>query len=433
MSSSWLFGGAGRAFLFRALGAGLSFGVGVLVARRLGPEGAGLYFLAVTIATIASVVGRLGLDALVVRRVAAARAAARNDELAATARAALRLATCGSALMALLLFASSGLIERHALRLEGLGSVLRWTALAVVPISLLMVTGELLRGLARAGLSQLVQVGLPPAATLVCLALAGQLFGWRPPQAAGAYAAGSAVAALLACCSWRASTSWLRSAPTRGVLRELARQARPFLVVALMTLALPWISTLSLALVGDSQGIGIFSVAYRAATLTSFVLIAVNCVAAPRFAALAAAGQHAELARNARQATLLMALCALPLLLVFWLFPARIMGLFGQGFEQGARCLAILATGQFVNVLTGSVGQLLLMSGHERAMRGNLLLAVLLSIVLHTLWVPSLGAEGAALASATTLAVLNLSSLLLVRRHLSIDVLPLPRALRSDA
>jgi O-antigen/teichoic acid export membrane protein len=254
--------------------------------------------------------------------------------------------------------------------------------------------------------------------------------------ALGAWTAGAATAAALGWLCWR------RAAP-RGVepefagvsaehLSALAKDALPFLGVAVLALALPWISTLALALRGDEAEVGIFAVAYRTATLTSFVLVAVNAAAGPRFAALVARGDRRSLARTARRTALATGVCALPLIAVAWTAPGWVMSLFGAEFAAHGRVLAILATGQLVNVLTGSVGALLLMSGHERALRGNLVGATALSLALHAWLVPSYGPEGAAWASAASLAALNVASLVSVRRRLAIAGLPLP-FLRAQA
>jgi len=424
-----LLGGATRAFAARAAGTGLAFCVGLAVTRTLGPAGAGVYFLAVTMTSIASVVGRLGLDHLLVRRVAAALEQGDHGRLQAASRFGPALALFGSGAMALALFAAAPAIEARVFRLEGLASALRCAAFAVAPLSLVALRGELLRGLARTGASQLVQFALPAAGTLCFLAAAFPAFGRTPAAAAGAYAASAAVAALLAGLLWRRATPWLAGVAPKGGARELARSALPFLGVSVLALLLSWISTLALALRGDDADVGVFSVAYRTATLSSFFLIAVNSAAAPRFAALAARRDLLSLARAARRATLLTTACALPVVAAAWIFPSEIMALFGPGFAAGGRALAILAAGQLVNVATGPVGELLLMSGHEGALRRGLLASTALSIVLHAALVPRGGLEGAALANAITLAALNLGALVLVRRNLAIDVLPLPRFL----
>ncbi len=429
MTRHSLVGGASRAFLARGLGAALAFGVGVAVTRALGPAGAGIYFLAVTLATIASVLGRLGLDQLLVRRIAAARAAQSHGRLRGVGRAGPMLAATVSTAVSVALFALAPLLEERLFHMQGLATTVRAIAVGVLPLSLVTVYGECLRGFGRTGTSQLVQIALPPAATLALLAIALPLLGRTPSAAAWAFVGGSALAALVAAATWRRAVAPLSLAKPEGSARELARAAFPFLGVSLLSLALAWISMLALALRGDAAEVGLFAVAYRTATVTSLILVAVNAAAAPRFAEMAAHSDRAALGRGARQAALLTSAFALPLLVAFWVAPGGILSLFGPGFEQGATVLAILATGQFVNVLTGSVGELLMMSGHERVLRAALCAAVALSLALHALLVPAIGVVGAALANAITLAALNVSALVLVRRRLSIDVLPfMPRA-----
>jgi O-antigen/teichoic acid export membrane protein len=346
------------------------------------------------------------------------------------------VALAASAATAVALWLAAPALEAYAFRMDGLAAVLRTIALGVLPLALVTVYGELLRGLSRTGTSQLVQIAAPPAWTLALLAPAVALAGREPRAAAAAYVGGAACAAAGAAWSWRRA---MRATPAADpdarprhrsedgrTARELARAALPFLGVSLLTLALSWISMLALALRGDEAEVGVFAVAYRTATLTSFVLVAVNAAAAPRFAALVARGDRAALARIARRTVVATAGGALPLVLVAWIAPGWVLSLFGSEFAAHGRVLAILATGQLVNVLTGSVGALLMMSGHERALRRNLVGATALSLVLHAWLVPSRGPEGAAIASAVAVAVLNVASLAEVRRRLAIDVLPMP-------
>lgn len=418
-------GGALRAFGARVAGAGLAFGVGVTVARSVGPDGTGVYFLAVTLATIASVLGRLGLDQLCVRGIAAAK---ERDEPGGTLRIARdgRLLALGASLAtAAVLFALAPLLAERVFSMSALAGALRVAAVGVVPLSFVLLSGECLRGLGRTGESQLVVTAFLPAGTLACLGLFVLAFGARPPVLLAAWSAGACAAAMLAARAWRRVAPRATLSPSDG-LATMARHAVPFLGVALLALALPWISTLALAFRGDEAEVGVFAIAYRTATLTTFVLLAVNAAAGPRFAAQVTRGDRVGLARTARRTAVAAASFALPLILCAWIFPGRIMALFGAEFAQSGRVLAILATGQLVNMLTGSVGALLLMSGHERSLRANLLVAALVSVGLHAWLVPARGVEGAAIASALSLALLNILSLISVRRRLAIDVLPLP-------
>lgn len=179
----------------------------------------------------------------------------------------------------------------------------------------------------------------------------------------------------------------------------------------------------------DSEWVGIYGVAKRVSDLVVFILVAVNSIVAPKFAALYAQGDFRALDALARNAAKLMIALAAPVLLVFILVPSWLLGVFGPDFRAGATVLAILASGQFVNVATGSVGYLLMMTGHEKLMRNNIIACTILSVGLSAILIPKYGVVGAALATAVSLATMNLISLGLVYWKLSIITLPIPRRL----
>jgi len=52
--------------------------------------------------------------------------------------------------------------------------------------------------------------------------------------------------------------------------------------------------------------------------------------------------------------------------LICTLFPVFVLNFFGEEFVAAAPLLVVLSLGQLINVATGSVGFLLLMSGHEK-------------------------------------------------------------------
>ena len=62
--------GASIAFILKIIGAALAFAFNIVLARLLGAEGTGIYFLAFTVCIIASVFGRMGLDNVILRFIA---------------------------------------------------------------------------------------------------------------------------------------------------------------------------------------------------------------------------------------------------------------------------------------------------------------------------------------------------------------------------
>ena len=85
-----------------------------------------------------------------------------------------------------------------------------------------------------------------------------------------------------------------------------------------------------------------------------------------------------------------------------------------------------------VNVATGSVGYLLIMSGNEVALRNTAVVGVLVHVALQCLLTPKLGLAGAALSTGISQAVMNLLAVLTIRARIGFWPVPLMPPLRSD-
>jgi len=90
------------------------------------------------------------------------------------------------------------------------------------------------------------------------------------------------------------------------------------------------------------------------------------------------------------------------------------LSMLGQEFAIAKTTLLILLVGQVVNVMSGSVGFILQMTGKEKIYQNILLLALVCNIVLNILLIPKFGIEGAAIASTFSLLFWNLSSVLYI-------------------
>jgi O-antigen/teichoic acid export membrane protein len=101
----------------------------------------------------------------------------------------------------------------------------------------------------------------------------------------------------------------------------------------------------------------------------------------------------------------------MPFFLLLILLPEDVMGLFGASFREGKVALVIIAVGHFVNASTGPVGNVLVMTGHQRIMVLNSIGVFLLNVVSNYLLIPRYGMAGAALASGASIAVYNLAML----------------------
>jgi O-antigen/teichoic acid export membrane protein len=295
-------------------------------------------------------------------------------------------------------------------------------SLAVVPIAVAQLFAQLLKGLKRILFSQISLAILPAAAIPAVVILARR----GVAAAAAAYALAALLGVAGSILFWRRNFGPdLRGGGNPVGAKELMQAAYPLLVVATLNLVMQWSAPLLIGVWRPAAEVAVFNVAHRTAFLTTLMLTAVNSIAAPKFAELYQSRDMEALGRTARDTAKMMTVAAVPPLLLFVVAPEWVMSLFGPGFAGGGSVLAILAVGQFVNVATGSVGFVLIMTGRERLARNNAAAAAVLNLLLLVLLVPAFGPIGAAVATSMSVATLNLTAAYLVRRSLGIRTLPL--------
>jgi O-antigen/teichoic acid export membrane protein len=208
---------------------------------------------------------------------------------------------------------------------------------------------------------------------------------------------------------------------------ELIVSAKSLFLVMLMGMLVQYSGQMISGIYLTATDVAHFSVAQRISMLTSFVLIAVNLVAAPRFAASAKLGKTEELRTTSLFCSRIMIIMATPVVVFMFFFAEFLMGLFGGEYIQEAHLLKILIVGQFINVITGSVSYLLNMTGHEKDMRNVVFFSGPLALGLGLFLTPLYGTTGAAIATAIALASQNLIAVYMVKKRLGFNTLNLIR------
>lgn len=414
------------AILLRTAGAAFGLFANLAIARALGASGAGVFFLALTLITAASVVARLGLDQVFLRHVAADVDGKDARRFAAIYRGGLMLSIVAGVSSTLLLFLGREPLA-DLFSMQDLGGVLSWMIWAIVPLGIGMLYGELLKGRGASNSALFLQAVLVPG-ILLCCVLLGLILS--PSSAAIAFTMSNVLVLLLAYAVWRIRMRGSDFGPFAWDLRRTWFLSSPLLAVALTNFALSWADTLLLGYWGSSRDVGVYGMAMRLATMPSFFLVATASVIAPRLAALHAAGKRDEMEMLSRGSATAMTLLALPVLLVITLFPDWVLAFAGEEFKVGATVLVILTMAQFVIVVTGPGGFLLSMTGQQRILRDVSVMGAVLNVMLNAALIPLWGINGAAVATATSLIVMNLRLVVEARRHVGVNALPfvsLPR------
>lgn len=154
--------------------------------------------------------------------------------------------------------------------------------------------------------------------------------------------------------------------------------------------------------------VGIYSPASKTALWVSFILQAVNIVIAPAFAILHIRGERVELQKVISTVTVWIFWSSSTIALILIVFAKPILGMFGPEFIEAHWALKILVLGQFINAFSGSVGNLLSMTGYQNQLMLVSSCTALINVVLNAIAIPLWGIVGAALTTAFTVSIWNI-------------------------
>ncbi|MGB5262720.1 MAG: flippase [Lutimonas sp.] len=201
-------------------------------------------------------------------------------------------------------------------------------------------------------------------------------------------------------------------------LNKLIQISLPMMMSNAVLFLLNWTDVFMLGYFRPMQEVGVYNVAFKIASLGLLAIIVFNVIIAPKIALYHQQDQKDQLKKYVQGATRLIALCTLPLVLGIILFNEELLNLFGSEFLEGRTALIILSTGVLINALSGNVDQILNMTDQQVIMRNLSFVCIFLNVILNFIFIPAYGINGAAMASLITTAVLNISSIYLIKKKL---------------
>ncbi|WP_426164031.1 oligosaccharide flippase family protein [Sandarakinorhabdus sp. DWP1-3-1] len=406
------------AFAIRLFGAAASFGFNTIVAREFGAAGTGSFALALTTATIASTLSLVGLDYILLRTVAGDVRVGDTAAAGGTIRKVAALVGGMSGSAAVLLAFVGAPILAWILDDGRDPTMLRLAALAVVPLAMMRIAVTSLRGSGIVLRAQFMDGPLPMLLTLACLAVL--IASGRTDDIALLFVLYAAMTAMGTITAWlmfrRQSRGW--APPTAMSARPLLSRSWRISLTVLAAMVADWLILLVLGRYFGRVEVGQFRVAWQITSLIGLVITTLDVVVGPRLAAAHRTGSIAEVRGIWANSAKIMTLGSLPLLVVVLAVPELILGIFGPEFVVAATALRILALGQVVNMLTGSVGAVLLMTGRENWSLRLALLSLGALGVSGLLLVPAYGIVGAAIATALGSTVRNATMTVLALKQL---------------
>ena len=403
----------------KLLGAGSAYALAWWVSRHEGPAAYGRFELALTVLTIAALVARLGLDGVLVKWMAASKV---KGEEGVQRRLVGRVMLVTGLLAAPLLAAAMWWASPRLTSWLGddtLDQTWPWVAAGVPILTIWGVSAEALRGLSRMKSHALLQPGIVAAGAVACM----MGLGWNiVPSYAASLVSSAMLGAVLVFMALPKGAEKLCTMSSEWGWGPMLRTGWPMLLGSAMFLVMSWTDTLLLGHFLEEDQVGIYRVAFRMAAVVTLVQAAVNSYAAPLFAECHASGDRTGLKLALRQTTLLNVAFSVPAFVVLVAVPAWWLGWFGDAFVPGATCLVWLAVGQVVNALCGPVMYLLNMTGYERQAQRIVWIAALGNLAMNVWAIPRFGIEGAAVATAFSMALWNVAAAVAVKRLLGLSV-----------
>lgn len=394
----------------RMAGMAFSFLVGVQLARSLGVEGYGLYGLAMSIVSIASVPAEFGLPQLVTREVAAANAQGNSAGVQSILFWATKVNLFFAAVsLCVVLF----LVESKLFFDRDLSSVLYVGMLLIPVVGQVNIRSAAIRSLNGIVKGQVPEVLIRPAFFSFLIFLYGYSFDGLGATAAMALSLCSAL------CSFLVATRFLNQLHRAD---DPCFEKKPMIDADWLRSALPMALTqgmhvlqgnamlLVLGMLSDIVTVGTFRVATSVLLMVGFPVSLLNMVSAPYVSRLFAQSNLSSLQIYMGYFALAMFFGSIVVAMPFVFWGGSILQfVFGEQFLEALAPILVLCAGLVVSGFFGVNVVLLNMCGHERRVTRAFFSSLVLLLSLGALLIPFYGAVGAALSKAISLVYWNVT------------------------
>ena len=414
--------GGGITLIVKVVGNLVGFLVMILITRGYGDEGQdvyGKYLLGILVLRVFLIVGKFGADTALLRFISAFNA----QNLLANARkiyskSILYILPIGIVLSAFMYF-SAPFFAHH---LDVPQAYVELLAFFILPYSWFFINAQSLRALKDMfSFSFFFNASVSFFAGFILLMLFlfnKKLLLGNPAWPVYAFAVGIAVSFICSLMLWYYRSKGGEYDSKKDVSNSVFLSVSiPLMLAQSITFIMGWTDQLMLGKMMDASDVGVYGVAFKFATLSVFVLAAVNSIAAPKISEMKFKNDFAGLEKVVKHSTKLIFWFTLPIVLVLCLFPKLVLSISGSSFAVGATTLVILSLGKFFSSIAGSVGSILQMTGLQKQFQNTLLIAAIINVGLNYLLIPSFGIEGAAFASLSCMVFWNSVMVYIVKKR----------------
>lgn len=412
----------------RLSGAAIGFITQLALARLLGAESLGMYYLAISLGGVLAILAGLGYPSITVRFISEYRINGEWHALRAFLTSAYRTAAiAGAALIVVtgiivFVWPTATFEQRLCLTLG---------ALTAPAFTFIRLNGAIANAYRRYFLSFLPDLLVRPA---VMLAIIGALIAVgvtiTVPQLLALNLIIVLIVSIPVFLTVRQTTSTdldqtLEPAPVTDTPTPTGSKWRvhglPMVVVALFTALFADVAILTVGIALPPDQTAIFGVCIKIALLLGFAIQSVHQLIMPDAADAYARGDKIAVQQAVARGNLLSMVACLGATGGIVLFGSFALSFFGEQFEQGYTCLIILALSQVYRAGAGPVSQMLNLAGKERKAVPVFATCLVLLVALGAGLTPYFGLNGAAASVFLITALWTTWLAVIAKRHTGVQ------------
>ena len=408
---------------------GLAFAMFSLAARTMSPDAFGLFATWLCIAQIASVVGLLGQELVLVRFLNEYSALGAKDLTKGVLVFSVGVAMAATVAAAAMIVAAGGV--------RGDSGLLLLAVAAFIFINSGLMLGS---QIARSLVSILMGEGNREFfwRIIVVLVLLGLLFGHDrigPTEMFVLMAAAMSTGLIVQAISIARVLPEVHTTPARFETSRWTASGLRFWLASILEAANQYFDVILIYWLLDPVTAGIYFAASRLANIFAMLSAALYTFAARRLPLLHFSKNHDEFERTLVLMAEVTALCVVSGFLIIWFGAPYLLGLFGPAFVAQQWTLVVLALGTAFQAAGGPASAIIQLTGRESSYVPVVAVNVLLRLVGFFILIPWFGVLGAAVAATVSLMLTTIALNVMCRRWTGVDpsILVLLRFSRNRA
>ncbi len=401
-----LFKGGSISFLYKILGLFLGYIFSIVVARNLGVHSFGIYSLCITLVTVASIFARMGFDTAILRLVAEYNAANRQAQIILLSNFVLKVTLIMSAFISIIVFLYAEEISTDLFKNVNLTNSVKLVSLAITPFSISLIFAGALKGLKKIPKAVFIEY-VSKFAFMLFLLVSGLLIFTFNEFSIVFIIVLSTLMMLFTSLYWywKETRNFSFELKNKIEWQKIVKIAFPLIFASSVYYLKGWIDTISIEVFMTEKEVGIYNAAQKLAGLTMLPLLAINTIAAPKFAENIL--NKPELKLVLRKTIKMVFLFSVPILAGLIFAAEFLLNIFGNEFLQAKSVLEIVTLGGFINAIFGTFGFYMQMTGHHLAFQNSIIFMIITSIGLNFLLIPQYGLIGAAVSTVIVNLIWN--------------------------